>query len=471
MLKKLFSHTAIYGLAPQVSKLAYFVALPFITRYLTDVDFGVQGIMTAYTTALSAFASLGLTVVLTNSFYKSPIHYKWKWRQIYGFLSIWNLAYAVVLGGLIYTVVPPEAANNKWPIVMLNVGPLVFFGQTQTIGTQFFRVRQMPFQIASRTAAQGLINVVLSIIFIRYYKMGYMGWFYATFISGMIINVSYWVPLNFTYKMSPIYNFKWKYMSKSIGVSVPTIPHYYSTYLLNNSDRLVMNQLKVDTGDVGKYNVAYTLGNVFMAISTAAGLAVSPLMNELYKKDNDGEARNLIFNLQYVFLVATFVVSIWSKEIFGILMKSPALAATYPMSIWIIMSYNYRPMYFGANNKIFYLEKTKVLWKITFIAGVLNVFLNVIGIPLFGFQFAAITTFVSFMYMGYSGFYLKVFKEINKANYYPVFWMVTTIGLTAAAIFAVELNIVYKGILTGGFAVLSLLGFLNMKSLIIKFNI
>ncbi|QCK15920.1 hypothetical protein [Mangrovivirga cuniculi] len=68
MLKKLFSHTAIYGLAPQVTKVASFFSLPLITKELTDIDYGVAGILTAYTAALSVFSMIGLRVVLVNSF-------------------------------------------------------------------------------------------------------------------------------------------------------------------------------------------------------------------------------------------------------------------------------------------------------------------------------------------------------------------------------------------------------------------
>ena len=74
MLKKLFSHTAIYGLAPQITKIASFFSLPLITAELTDLDYGIAGIMTAYTASISVLAALGLKVVLVNSFFKSPAH-------------------------------------------------------------------------------------------------------------------------------------------------------------------------------------------------------------------------------------------------------------------------------------------------------------------------------------------------------------------------------------------------------------
>ena len=136
------------------------------------------------------------------------------------------------------------------------------------------------------------------------------------------------------------------------------------------------------------------------------------------------------------------------KEVFFLLIKNESLSSMYVLGIIIVMSYSYRPMYLGANNKLFYLEKTKVLLKITFIAGLSNVVLNFFLIPYFGFEVAAITTFASLMYMGYIGYFLKDFKEKNELSYYPLYWLILTIILTFSACYLVEFNILIKGIIT-----------------------
>jgi O-antigen/teichoic acid export membrane protein len=439
MIKKLFSHTAIYGLAPQIAKLANFFVLPIITQDLTEIDFGVAGVMTAYTSAIAVLALLGLRIILVNSFFKSPGQYKWAWRQIYGFLICWNFIYAALLGALIFWVVPQEALENRWLIVFLNVAPLVVFGPTSNIGITYYQVNQKPIQIGIRTALLGILGVLLNLYFISYLKMGYMGWFWAAFIVGICSNFSYWYPMNFLLGIKPIFNFKWRLIKNSLKVSLPTVPHYYSGYLLNSSDKMVMDLLKVGTGDIGKYNVAYTVGNLVQQIGDASGLAVGPIMMEKYNKGDDIGARNLIFVLQALFLFGTFLLCIWLKEAFQFLIRNETLALMYPLGIIIIMGYNYRPMYLGANNKLFYTEKTNVIWKVTFVAGLLNVGLNLVLIPIFGFEVAAYTTFASLMFMGYFGFYLKVFREINAVNYYPLYWLSLTLLLSVLAFFLVEL--------------------------------
>lgn len=448
MIKKLFSHTAIYGLAPQISKLAQFFVLPIITQDLTEVDFGVAGVMTAYTSAIAVLSIMGLRVILVNSFYKSPNQYKWAWRQIYGFLILWNLFYSLLLGALIYGVVPLEAQDNKWLIVWLNIIPIVFFGPTANIGSTYYQVKQMPMQIGIRTALLGVLGVTLNLYFISYLKMGYMGWFWSTCIVGVLSNLSYWYPLVYKIDIKPIFNFKWRLIKNSLKVSLPTVPHYYSGYLLDTSDKMIMDMLKVSTDDIGKYNVAYTVSSVVQQVGVASGMAVGPMMMERYRKGDDIGARNIIFLLQGLFLFGTFLLCIWLKEAFYFLIQNQVLSQMYPLGIIIIMGYNYRPMYYGANNKLFFTEKTNIIWKVTFVAGLLNVVLNFITIPIFGFQAAAYTTFISLMFMGYIGFYLKVFKEISSVNYYPLIWLSVTIVLTILAFYMVELSQQSKTVLS-----------------------
>ncbi|HYH16696.1 MAG TPA: oligosaccharide flippase family protein, partial [Flavisolibacter sp.] len=322
MLKKLFSHSVIYGLAPHVPKIASVFALPIVTKYLTELDYGVSGIIMAVAGAISVFSSLGLRMILVNSFYKSPGQYKWAWRQIYGFLTLWNIPYALILSIILYLFIPIEVKADQWEIIFLNVAPIVFFGPTSTLATTYFQLKQQPLQIAIRTVIFGFLTVLLNIYFIAYKHMGYMGWFAASCIVSMLSSISYWWPLNKKLRLTPIFNFKWRLIKKSLSVSLPTVPHYYAGYLLNSSDRVVMKFLSVPTTGIGLYNSAYTIGNLMANAGIAAGTAVGPLMNQAFKEKKDIVARNLVFILQVAFFAITFILSIWLKEIFFILIKN-----------------------------------------------------------------------------------------------------------------------------------------------------
>lgn len=430
MIKKLFAHTAIYGLAPQITRVVGFFTLPLITASLTPRDYGVMGIITAYSAAIGVLATLGLRTILINSFFKAPTRYLWVWRSIYGFLLLWNFVYAALVAVVILLVTPEEVAHQKTAILFTTLLPLVLFGPIAEIGSTFYQVRQKPWHVAIRATTFGALTIVLNVLFIAVLKLGFMGWFWSQFVVGILNNFSYFLPMFFIHQFRPILNFRWKTIRKHLSVTMPIIPHSYSTYLLDSSDRVVMNFLGVRTDDVGRYNVAYMFGSVIQSVGMAAGLALGPLMSERYAKKDDIGARNMVFVLQVVFFLGTFLLSLWLKEIFHVMIRNPELSTMYPLGIVIVMGYNYRPMYLGANNALFFAQKTGYLWRVTLMAGVINVILNFCTIPWLGYQFAAVTTFISLMYMGYAGFFFRVFHAVNSANYYPIRWLAVTVGLT-----------------------------------------
>lgn len=468
MLKKLFSHTFIYGIANQIPKIAGLFSLPFITKYLTEKDYGIFGVITSYVGAIEVLGSLGLRVILVNTFFKHPNWYIKVWREIYGFLMIWNLVFLLFKVLFLWALMPDEVENVPL-VIFLSIGAGLFFGPTSAMGSTFFQINQKPLPIAIRTVIFGTLTVLLNILFISRYKMGYLGWFLSIFIVSVLDNASYFYPLMFTYKLRPIFKISWRRIKSYMRITLPTIPHYYSTFLLNTSDKIVMQRLNVPINDIGKYNAAYTVGNFFSSIGMISGFAITPLMNQCYKDKDEKGARRLVFVLQIVFFIVSFLVCIWLKELFQLLIKNKALAATYPIGIIIVMAYNYRAMYYGSINKLFYLEKTNILWKITFFAGVTNVVMNIVLIPIFGYKVAAVTTFLSLMFMGYSGYFLKDFKRNTSISYYPIYWLLATISLACISYLLKDINIIFKIWFTGIFIfILLILIYKNFRNVIFK---
>ena len=456
MYKKLVSHTLIYGLSPYIPRILGLFILPIITSDLTVIDYGIYGIILAYVTAIEVLKDLGLNLILYNSFTKMPEQYKWLWRSIYGFLTLWNLVYALFAILLIYIATPSEAMDNVWLIAFLNVLPIVFFGPTSIIGKIFFQMKEKPAQIAVRTIIFGVLTIVLNIYTISYLKMGYMGWFWSTCIVGLVTNISFWYPINIKYKLTPIFNFKRRLLIKNLKTSLPTVPHYYSNYIIQSSDKVILSTMNVNTSDIGGYNFAGSFAGFFSQLGNAIGQAARPLFNMYYKTKDYRKVREVIFVMQLLLFALTFLASLWLKEIFSILVKNEDLALTYPIAIILIMAVNYRPMYFGSAGVILYGEKTKKLLYITFIASIICVVLNFSLIPYWGVWAAVFSTYVSMMYMGYSGYFLKEFKVVD-VPFYPMLWLLATLVLTVFAYYAVEFNLPIKVAITIGIAVSSLI--------------
>lgn len=470
MIKKIAINTLIYSVAPYVPSFANLLVLPLITKELTEVDYGISGTIIAYTSALSALSVLGLSVILNNSFFNSQNWFKYIWRQLYGFLIFWNFIYSIGLGAFLYFFMPNAAIENRVLIVLLNTIPIAFFGPTLFFGTSYYTLKQEALPIGVRTAFFGLMAVVLNLVFIIKFKYGYMGWFYTNFIVGVLTNLSYWYVLNRKLNIKPIYNFKLKTIKKSLSVSLPLLPHQYSYYLLSGSERLIMDQLKIDTGKIGEFNIAASFSNYVSNFAQAGSTAIAPVLMNLYRENRYLKARNVVFFYQFVLLLLNFIICLWIKEAFFILINNEVLRKTYDIAIILIMSVSFSPLFSGYFSLLTYKERTKNIWTITFIAGVLCVLLNVLFLPKYGVFSSAIIIFIAYAYRGISGYYLKSFKGISGYNYYPLFWTFLIVIFTIIVFLLKDYSLPFKGLLTFTIISVSFFLYLIKEKLIVKFN-
>ena len=96
MIKKILTNSAIYGLAPHVPKIVSVLLLPIMTKHLTDVDYGIAGTIAAYTMALASLSTLGVSAYLQVNFFKAKYQHKILWREVYGFLQYWMIAFSII---------------------------------------------------------------------------------------------------------------------------------------------------------------------------------------------------------------------------------------------------------------------------------------------------------------------------------------------------------------------------------------
>jgi O-antigen/teichoic acid export membrane protein len=448
LLKKIAKNTIIYGLAPYVASLANLIVLPIITRDLTEIDYGISGTLTAYISALSAFSTLGLSTLLNSSFFHYKFQYKWFWRQIYGFLILWNIVYAFVLGLLLYFIMPNEAVGNRILILILTISPIVLFGPTNLIGTYYFIVTQKSLPIGIRTAIFGLIAVLLNLFFISVLRIGYMGWFYSSFITGLLTNFSYWFVLNKKLGITPIFNFRRKTIGKALKVSLPLIPHQYSFYLLSGSERLIMDQVGIETGKIGQFNIASMFSNYIGNFSQAANNAIGPVLMNYYSENKFRQARNMIISWQFIFFIITFVISLWLKEVFSIFINNPFLSKTYNLGIILIMATNFTPLFVGYFQILIYFNKTRKVWLTTFAAGVICVIINILFLNKYGIIVAAYSAFIAYSLWGVMGYYLHDFIVINKVRNFQILRAVIIYLSSVLVYYLVEIDFFYKAGLT-----------------------
>ena len=442
MIRKLFSHSFIYGIGPQIPKFAGLLILPIITPDLTASDFGLYGIIMAYAQAFLYLKTLGTEVVLSNSFFKHPKTYKMYWRHISGMLHIWSLLLSMIL--FIIVLIVLRGMPHALEIALLNALPMALFSTTENLFFRQYQLMQKPISISARVIVTGLINIVITYYTIHILKIGYRGWFYASALASLIGFIWMIHPVYIRYNFLPVLKIRWVYLKRTLGISLPVLPHFYGNYLLSSSDRIVLDVLEVPTIHIGKYNAANMVGNYATVVATATRKAVGPMLQAFYAREQWDRAKKLIVYWQVAFLLGTTFLSIWLKDVMPFFIRSKDIGPIHGMGVWVVMAVNYIPMYGGANSQLYFMEKTNELWKRAFIAFAVNIVLNLIFVPFYGVYAAAVNTFIAYMFLGYSSYFLNVYRDNKRMELRPVLWLLITLACTAFSLIVVELNWQHK---------------------------
>lgn len=467
MIKKLLKNSLIYGIAPNIPKVAALFILPLLTAHLTEEDYGIAGTIMAYTMALSALSTLGFNVILQNSYFKEHDNYKNLWRDIYGFLQLWMIVFSIIQSVILFFIIPEEAIVNRWWIILLTNFNGVILGPAGFIGPWYYQLEQKPIPIAIRSVIGGMLSLIINYITIVTFKMGYMGWYISSFLGSFLVNISYWWVLKYKLNLKPNYHFSRDLIWSKLKVSLPTIPHYYSVFLIQTSSRLVMDWFKVGLVPIGNYNIAQQITGYIETGISAVERAAGPPCIQGIQNNKENESKHYV----YIFIVITFsicfLVSLWSKEIFHMLIRNHQLSQAYPYAAILIMALCYRPMYFAASNIYFYYEKTKKILLITFLAGIIAFIANLIFIPLYGLWAAVIINYISFFYQGYSAYTIfSFFKNKSKEKYPFVNIMFIQLSLTLIVWICLDANIIVKIISSGFYSVIAAL--ISIKLIIKK---
>ena len=187
----------------------------------------------------------------------------------------------------------------------------------------------------------------------------------------------------------------WKY---ALGFNIPLIPHYLSMVILGQSDRVMIEKL-VGIGKVGIYGVAYNIGLLIQLFTNAINASLTPWMYDKLNKKDYQSIRH-ITNMLLLFLsVAICAMLLFVPEIVFLFAPPKYHEAIYVVppvacSVYFVFLYNI----FAIPQM--YFEKQKFMSIASTISAVLNIVLNFIFIPIFGYIAAGYTTVVC--YLAYS---------------------------------------------------------------------
>lgn len=235
----------------------------------------------------------------------------------------------------------------------------------------------------------------------------------------------------------------WKY---ALRFNIPLLPHFLSTIVLDKADRIIIKQICGQSA-AALYSVSYSIGKLMILVTSALDATFTPWLYQKLKEKNWSNVRQVSFFILLGVMGLATCFMLFAPELLIIFADRRYKNAVYVIPP-VIAGY-FCVMLYGIVSKLeFYFEKTKSVAIITLMASVVDVILNYILIPKYGYIAAGYTTLLSYVVMAiahifYSYHLVKV--KLKDSNIFP--WKIFVFLIVIMIVITVFVNILYRSML------------------------
>lgn len=428
--KRLFKDTFLYGLGDIGAKLVGFLLIPIYTRYLSANDYGDYSLWLTYQAIFAAFLSLQIVEGV----------YRYLLDEKYNKSKVINASFIMItIPVFIFLILAFFISNGKYLVISLYFVFYVYFTFFKQVVRGLKKIKL--FSISSVIAV--LASSLISIYYVVKLNSGYIGIIYGS-ICGYILTIFFIVVKIKNFLSLSFYQIPYSLFKKLLLFSIPLIPSALSWWVINLSDRLVIDHYS-GKASLGIYSVALSISGVILLFNAMFQKAWQTSAIENFNDSNNEQNYNDVFD----FVLGGFLIVI---SLFTLLIKpfSFFLLGAEFFEAWIyapILSTAFMFQLFGSFIGTYYWSSKKIKGELytSILAALINIGLNFLLIPFFGIMGASLATVFAYFALWLIRVY-SLRKNISlKINYNLLFTCLLAISLIHILnIFTLEIPNIYK---------------------------
>ena len=364
------------------------ITTPIFTRLLSTAEYGQFSVFNSWLSIIQIFVTLNLSAgvytmglvkfreeenVFTSSLQGLNLLLCILWTGIYLlFLNFWNNLLSLTTVQMLSMLVMIWATGsfNFWMTTQRNqfryrelvIVTLIVSFLKPVVG--IFLVTHAEDKVTARILGLALVELVC-----------YTGFFVSQMAKGKVF---------YSQKF-------WKY---AILFNLPLLPHYLAGTVLSSSDRIMIERL-IGASAAGIYSLAYSLSLVMLMVNDSLNKTMVPWLYQRIREKDYSKIANRIYVSLILIAVANLALIAFAPEIIRIFAPPQYHEAIYVIPP-VAMSVYVRYLYLCFVPFEFYFEKRVWTTICTFTSAVVNVILNLIFIPFFGYQAAGYTTLICY---------------------------------------------------------------------------
>ena len=421
MPKEAKASVAFFGGSIISSALAY-ITTPIYTRLLTADEYGQTAVWFTWYSLLGIIAMFSLSSgVFNNGMSDYPDRRDEYSLSMLGLSSLITLLFSLIfLGSYPWT---KELLEMDFPLAVLMC--VVFLFQP---AYNYWMVRQR-YEFKYKypllwTSVLAILPPLVSVICILYFPEHRL--YSRIFGAEITLVVFYALFVVFLVKKGGK-KINTKYWKSAFLFNLPLIPHYLSILALGGSDRIMISKM-VGDAEAAYYSVAFSIAIAVSIVWSAINSSLVPYTYEHCKQRDFTPVAKLTSLLLAVFAYFTLFASLIAPEMIRIMATPEYMEAIYVIPP-IIIGVFFQVHYFIYANLVYYYKKPRYVMYASVTAATLNIILNYLFIPLYGYVAAAYTNMLAYVIQAVIDFF-----AMRKAVGFNIYNIKFIIGLSSVVI-------------------------------------
>jgi O-antigen/teichoic acid export membrane protein len=453
----MFKASIWFVLVTVINNATSLLTQPFVNRILSVEEVGVYGVYLTWNSILSILATFNLCfgvleVLITKNKEDSD--------NIVSSLSTLSFTIWLCFFALIFLFINPISEWLGLKPIYIFVLALTVWGDTMVqfwcVKKRFFYTyRQYSVLMVSLFVTKSLMSVSMAYFFEDRVLGRVLGMCLPPLCAAVVLH-------SMSLRKTGLRHIT-KYWRRAVKFNIPLIPHYLSSVLLASSDKVMIQHLVGDQ-EVGLYSLAYTFSGLALIIFGAVTNAYTPTAYELIRKEDYPALSRKTKPIIFIAVAFSILLMLMAPEGIFILGGKEYLVSL-PIVPVLVLGIFFSSFYFIFSNIEFVYERTKFVFPITLIGAGLNILLNYLLIPIYGYGAAAYTTLFSYIIVALCHYLVTLI--IIKKNAYPMgsicLYLQILIAITAVMPLIYELYFLIRYAIV--LVTLAILGLIVFKSL------
>lgn len=415
--KELVKNTSIIAIGKISTQFISFVLLPLYTAILSTSEYGLVDFFNTYVQLLLPIT----TLMVSQSVFRFLIVSESEKNAV-----VSNAIY-IILGLLFLTGIIFGGVSLFWSNEYKGY---LLFVLISAMLSDFALQAARGFRKMSLYALGGVmssaVQIILNVVFIVILKIGPQGMFLATIIG----NCSCFLVVTIKLKLHKY--FAWNLYNKELAIemlkySIPLIPNQFSIWILNSSDRTIVNCF-LGMGANGILAVSHKFPSAFSMVFNIFQISWHEMGTVHFEDPDRDEFYSAIFR-QVFGLFAALCVGIiaFMPFVFDLLVNQQFAEAyntipIYMVAVLLNMVIGFLGAIYVATKKTFEIAKT------TMAAGIINIVLHLVLVKQIGLYAAAVSTLVSY-------FIVMIYRIRDTKKYVQISFGVGKISCTCVVLF------------------------------------